>query len=102
MSRQLPPYRHAALRDYFRSVAGDLVTRGLVRRREGQSLESILKTEPALVLHAVSEDFAIVGSELGLESLVGLASILVNQQSPVARLIGAGLHMVAGRLKAKP
>jgi hypothetical protein len=78
--------RREALRNYFLAVARDLIARGTLRRQQGQTLGDILKTEPRVVLAAVSEDLAIVGADLGIGFLGGLQTMLARADTPAAKI----------------
>lgn len=90
--------RREALRNYFLAVAQDLALRGVVRRRAGQPLEDILRTEPAAVLQQVREDFAAVAVELGVSFLDGSARMLGAAQHPMAQMAAVGVRALAEAL----
>lgn len=58
--------RQRFLLDYLLDVTRDLVTRGTLRRATGQTILSIFKSEPRVVLSEVSEDVVAVFKELGI------------------------------------
>lgn len=57
--------RREALRKYFLEVVRELMARGIVRRRSGQTLEQVLAAEGPRVVAALREDLAAIGLEMG-------------------------------------
>ncbi|KKW46539.1 MAG: hypothetical protein UY96_C0003G0042 [Parcubacteria group bacterium GW2011_GWB1_56_8] len=72
----LPSARYTALRTYFLEVTRDLITRGVIRYKTGQSLETILRKEFELVLKEVSADFLSVGKDMGMGIATGFGSLI--------------------------
>ena len=75
--------RRETLRAYFMEVIRDLVTRGIVKRQAGQSLEETLKQELPKVLQELQADVFVVAAEMGSGLVQGL--------------IGAGMRWLSGR-----
>lgn len=91
--------RREALRNYFLAVARDLLGRGMLRRAQGQALADILKTEPRVVLAAVTEDLAVVGAELGIGFLGGAQMMLERADHPAAKVGGILLGELVRSMK---
>lgn len=72
-----PPTKHyTLLRGYVREVARDLVERGVIRRRAGQSLDAVITAESQIVIAEVANDFRTLGAELGMTILMGGSTLL--------------------------
>lgn len=80
------------MRTYFRRVVDDLLSRGILRRQRGQSLDDIMAAEAKTVLQEVSGDVAEIARELG----VSLGSALVS--TGVRALENAGARLIADLL----
>lgn len=67
--------RHrGALRFYLLNITRDLVMRGVVRHREGQLLDDVVRAEAATVIRELSEDLTAIFGEFGW----GVAGVLEN------------------------
>ena len=58
--------RVTALRAYFIEVTRDLLTRGIIKRKNGESLDSLLRSEFLAVSKTLGEDLQTIGTELGM------------------------------------
>ena len=56
--------RRDALRAYLHKVVHDLATRGIIRYRHGQSLDTILVAESATILAEMTSDLKAIGLEM--------------------------------------
>lgn len=84
--------RRAALKAYFVEVARELVARGEVRRRAGQTFGDILREEPAVALRVIQEDFAVALVEVG-GGLAGGLGVIAGKMAgggPLGDLLTAG------------
>lgn len=70
--------RRDALHYYLTEVVRDLVNRGSIRRRAGESLADILKKEPDAVLRSVMDDLTSVSKDIGDKLLNGLGTMVAN------------------------
>lgn len=87
----MTPDRRDALRNYFIAVVKDMLSRGEIQRKSGQSLDYILRNEAARVLREVQEDLASITAEIGL----GLAHTFAQSA------INAGANFLTGALGKK-
>lgn len=56
--------RRVALRNYLNHLVHDLAMRGVIRRKQGQSLDEILGAEGNTVFRELKADLAAVGIEM--------------------------------------
>jgi hypothetical protein len=63
------------LRSYLLEVTRDLISRGMIRHRRGESLDQILRTEWQTVLHSTADDL----KTMGLEAIGGLAGSFLQK-----------------------
>lgn len=66
--------RKESLREYLRSVARDLITRGIVRNHQGWTPAQILRQEPAAVFGSILHDLKDAGLSVGGEVVSGFAN----------------------------
>lgn len=93
--------RRAALHQYFVEVARDLVSRGVLRRQRGQSLEDIARVEFVRVLQEIPADCSAVLVDLSGGLIDGAGTIVAKAGHPLADLLGAGLRALGQQLKTK-
>lgn len=93
--------RRAALQQYFVEVARDLVSRGVVRRQHGQSLEDIALIEFARVLQEIPADCSAVLVVLGGGIIDGASAMVARAAHPLAGIMSAGLQALANQFKPK-
>lgn len=73
----VPHTKHyTLLHSYMHEVARDLIDRGQIRRRQGQSLDAVIKAESQTVIAEVANDLRTLGEELGMTILMGGSALL--------------------------
>lgn len=79
-------------------VAADLVRRGVVRRRHGQTLEQVIRAEADTVLREVSADFKAVMIEMGIGAAEASGRLLARYAE---NLVGNVFQKLGDSLKTK-
>jgi len=93
--------RRDALRTYFIEVVKDLVSRGLIKYKTGQSTQDIIRSEPSIVVREITSDLTSVAGELGLDLLQGGARMAGALNHPLAGVAAAGLQAIVESFKSK-
>ena len=98
---------YITLRNYFFAIASDLVARGVVRKAQGQTIESVLRNEIRAVLQDVEGELLALGQEIGIT----LASGAIGAgEGTLRRTLDEGIDavkeglfdLIAGRKKPPP
>lgn len=97
--------RQEALHSYFITVVQDLLSRGIVRRRRGQTLEDVLRAEASTVLTEMRADFGAVLGEIGVGLIgAGVRAVETAAHRQIEQIIGDGStwlsNFLSGRKRA--
>ena len=77
----------------MREVAKDLIERGTIRRKHGQSIDAVIQHEAQTVIAEVSGDIRALTIELGIGAVIGGATLLESFVRQVANeAVSAGVH----------
>lgn len=87
--------RRDALRSYFIEVVRDLVARGVIRQRAGQSLADLVRAELRTVIGEMKADVIVVAGEIGVGLVGGLETML---RKNFDNILAAGARAVVDRL----
>ena len=80
--------RKNALRTYFHEVIRDMLVRGVIRQRSGQTLDAILRAETPVVIDGLVGDLTALAGELGMKA-VDLARVFAERQASAYASRGA-------------
>lgn len=91
------------LREYVFDVTRDLLVRGIIRRRQGQTLEQVFAAEAITVIHEIENDLLAVAAEVGAK-VVGSASSALETlaQKKVKEALHIGQEVLGEILFGKP
>lgn len=91
-----PATRHYPLfKEYVRAVTKDLIERGKIRRKHGQSVDTVIQHEIQTVIAEVTGDVRALAIELGVTAVtsgVTLLELIVRQTTD--RAVSAGVDSI--------
>lgn len=87
------------LRDYVREVAKDLVERGRLRRKNGQSIDSVIHQEVDTIIAEVAGDVRALGVELGVgAAITGVRLLELLAKQTTNNAVSAGVDAILGAI----
>lgn len=86
------------LRTYIFGVARDLVARGVIRRKQGQTWGDLIHVEAGAIGREVLEDLLAVGSELKLTAAFSAMRFGVGYAHKGVDALHQGVDQIAGEL----
>lgn len=93
--------RRDNLLQYLRVIVQDLLERGVVQHRLGQSLDSIIAKEHRVVLDVMKNDVISVLAELGGKLALGGSVMAEKSDDLVLQLTAVGLKALGRKLLGK-
>lgn len=104
MDRKTPHY--PVLRAYVTEVTRDLISRGIIRKRQGQRVDDVIRDESRTIVAEIAGDLRAIAMELGLSFVTsGVAAVETIAKQRADAVVEAGksalLELLAGAIQGK-